>query len=95
MQAFGEAESGTEFCAIRMIAREHYLQVTDEHFEQAAQEAAQNSTQQPLAANCDELQADGQIGDNDAEMQLVAADSTCPQGEPVGGTGLEPVTLCV
>ncbi|MHC4329877.1 MAG: tyrosine-type recombinase/integrase [Planctomycetota bacterium] len=42
----------------RAVARKHYLQVTDEHFEQAAQlpnpidEAAQNATQQMFAQPC-------------------------------------------
>jgi integrase len=73
----------------RLIAREHYLQVTDEHFEKAAQKTAQFPAQRPAAADCDELRARRESGDFASEMQVLAVGDTSPQGIPVGGAGLE------
>ncbi len=81
----------------RVVAREHYLQVTDNHFQEAAgiTKAAQNPAQQPRATNCDELQTGGRMADNNADLQPVAADSNFSQEERMGGRGLEPLTPSV
>ncbi len=83
----------------RVIAREHYLQVTDEHFRQASgggqEKAAQNPAQQTRETACGGLQAGGRGSDNNAVLQPAAANCTSPQNEIVGGRGLEPLTPSV
>ncbi len=79
----------------RLIAREHYLQVTDEHFKKAAQKAAQFPAQRPCAADCDEAQTPNENRDIEANSQFLAVAGASSQGNRVGGTGLEPVTPCV
>ncbi len=80
------------------VARKHYLQVTDNHFEQALQNpmhgALQNAVQQPAA-----IERNGaHEGDGESEslascgvMRSVAPDCDSPQEVGVTPTGLEPV----
>ena len=81
----------------RAVARKHYLQVTDEHFEQAAmspEQAAQNATQQPHINSPKEQQPIQQTPVELAELNTqrnLAA--TC--SNPMGDTGLGPVASCV
>ena len=68
----------------RDVAREHYLQVTDEHFERAAQNAAHPAAtasvrEEPPKPKAPVLSDTGALG---------AVVSACS----LGGTGLEPVT---
>jgi len=76
----------------RPVARKHYLQVTDEHFEQAAKpedfgQAAQNPAQQNAAEPCivsHPVCKDAKFG--------LKRDIATQCEVPVGDTGLEPVT---
>jgi len=85
----------------RRVAREHYLQIRDADFlrasepEKPAQNPAQNPAQQPCAANCDELQPQGQNRTGAINLQEFAIDGTSSQGIPMGGAGFEPATFCV
>ena len=82
----------------RVVARKHYLQLTEEHFEQAAQnpaQCAQNPAQYPAATG-------GRVQDVTPQECLENADFQCSTGpsrpvhsEEMGGTGLEPVTSSV
>jgi len=72
----------------KAIAREHYLQVTNEHF----RKAAQNPAQRPCAAACDEVQASNKSRDIEANSQVLAVAGASSQGDRLGDTGLEPVT---
>ena len=81
----------------RLVAREHYLQVTDEHFRQAAQpeKAAQNPAQQPSADPCNRVQTTPAEATENAVFQGVAEDCRNLQSIKLGGRGLEPLTSCV
>jgi integrase len=81
----------------RIVAREHYLQVTDEHFRQAAEvnSAAQNAAQQPSATPCNAMQSTPEHPDENAVFHGVAADCKSLQDKGMGGAGLEPATSCV
>jgi len=75
----------------RLVAREHYLQVTDEDFEKAAQNTAQY-----LAVRVGSEQK--ATTDSDSEnpiLPLVTAKCNQVQNTPLGGRGLEPLTSCV
>jgi integrase len=81
------------------VAKEHYLQVTDAHFEQASARAAvkqENGVMQPLAAII--RKATQELGipchGNDLE-RLVARVCEASQGVLMGDEGLEPPTLSV
>jgi integrase len=77
----------------RAVAKKHYLQVTDEHFEQAAQlpdatdEATQNATQQTPAEPCMTSQPVSESAKFEAKRYPAE-----PCEAKVGDTGLEPVT---
>jgi len=62
----------------QVIARKHYLQVTDQHFRQAAgiENSARQAAQQSCAADCDELQGSRQAGSGNTDLQSVALNST-------------------
>jgi len=75
----------------RLVARQHYLQVTDEHFAKAAQNAAQSPA---VTGGASQETTCGDEAKN-AVFPLVTADSCELPTSPVGGTGLEPVTPCV
>jgi integrase len=75
----------------RRIAREHYLQVTEEHFRQAAHNAAQY----PAALNCKEQNDTPDKGLENAVLPLVTAHCDSVHESLLGDTGLEPVTSCV
>lgn len=82
----------------RVIAREHYLQVTDEHFQQAAQNAAhlaQKATQYPVARDSMSLSENRQEGPENADYPLIGATNGQTGRKEMGGTGLEPVTPSV
>ena len=72
----------------RVVARKHYLQVTDEHFEQAAQNAAQYSAEREGTEQND---TPGDTLEN-AVLRCDTAECGALQEAPVGDTGLEPVT---
>jgi integrase len=75
----------------RIVARKHYLQITDEHFEKAAQNAAQYEAVQ--VSNNKEVTMNN---DNEnADLPLVTAKYSSGKEFKLGGTGLEPVTSCV
>jgi len=76
----------------------HYLQVTDEHFRQAAQEAAQKAVQPVSAATCQNAPAEP--GPKKEPTSVVSGQRVADSGkniskDMVGDTGLEPVTSCV
>jgi len=75
----------------RAVARKHYLQVTDEHFQQAAQKAAQY----PAARSSNEQNVTPDKDLENAVLQLVAAECKSVHKPPMGGIGLEPTTSCV
>ena len=82
----------------RLIAREHYLQVTDEHVQQAAQNpahAAQKATPYPAACHSMPLSDDPAEGLENVDFPLIGAEIGHAKIVSVGGTGLEPVTFCV
>ena len=73
------------------VAAKHYLQVTDEHFEQAVQ----NPVQHPAAASRNEQQAgwvDAVSPDECEAMRRGAALYESAETSRLGDTGLEPVT---
>ena len=76
----------------------HYLQVTDKHFRQAAQEAAQKAVQPVSAATCQNAPAEP--GPKKEPTSAVSGQRVANTGKDisndmVGDTGLEPVTSCV
>ena len=82
----------------RVIAREHYLQVTDEHFEQAAQNpahVAQNPAQYPAARDGMTLSENQQESPENADCRLLRAENGHTESEGMGGRGLEPLTPSV
>lgn len=79
----------------RLVAREHYLQLTDEHFQKAAQNPAHYPAQQPCATNCDDAQTPNKNRDIEANSQFFAVAGASSHDDRMGGTGLEPVTPCV
>ena len=79
------------------VAMEHYLQVTDEHFEQAAG-ALQNAVQHTAAGGCEGVQgSQAEQGANASSSRLrkEAAPRTRREAAGMGDTGLEPVTSAV
>ena len=75
----------------KVVAREHYLQVTDEHFRQAAHFTAQQD-----AARCGNEQK--VTGDSDTEsldLPFVTASCDSVQEAGMGGRRLELLTSCV
>jgi len=80
----------------RTVAREHYLQVTDEDFRRAAcidnqtDRAAQNPAHQRDKLCHTASYTENESAKLDAKRHLV---TQCDK--PLGGTGLEPVTSCV
>lgn len=85
----------------RLVARKHYLQVTDEHFEQAAQNpahsapGAQNAAQYPAASEGIQRNTTPQESPENADLLCGAGACKSLQDKQMGGTGLEPVTPCV
>ncbi len=73
------------------VAREHYLQVTDEHF-QAAQKAAHFPAQQGRARSSTERKPEGESPEKQASLQLSATPCVSAQAEPMTLTGFEPVS---
>ena len=77
----------------RVVARKHYLQVTEEHFERAAgiiadnREAAQNPTQQNADLTC----VASHTGDESAKFNPERVPATQCERE-VGDAGIEPAT---
>lgn len=84
----------------QQIAAKHYLQVTDDHYEQAvsASGSMQNPVQQPVAGARDDSQDEKARIDNpsNCEELRIAADG-CEEflEDQVGVTGLEPVASSV
>ncbi|MHC4541074.1 MAG: hypothetical protein ACYTEK_18640 [Planctomycetota bacterium] len=64
----------------KAVAKKHYLQVTEEHFEQAAQlpdatdEVAQNATQQMFAESCTTLHPVSESAKFDAKRDSARVD---------------------
>jgi hypothetical protein len=82
----------------RLVAREHYLQVTDEHFRQAAQNpahAAQKATQYPVACHSMPASENRQEGSENADFAFFGPEIKDAENVSVGGAGLEPATPCV
>ena len=76
------------------VAIEHYLQVTDEHFEQAAS-ALQNPVQQTAASQCEQVNAVKGGNRNHSDCNTMQNDTTPCKGKGlhlVGQSGLEPPT---
>jgi integrase len=74
----------------RAVAQKHYLQVTDEHFEQGAH-AQRNTQQQPAAMRCKPMHAE----DTDPAKTRVCSVLHSSTSGGVGGTELEPATSTV
>lgn len=82
----------------RLVAREHYLQVTDEHFRQAAQNpahAAQKATQYPIACHSMPTSENQLESHENADFALCGPEIEDAENVSVGGAGLEPATPCV
>jgi len=86
------------------VAREHYLQVTEEHFERAAMRgtgAAQNAAQKPTQDAAENRNASQPVPSEATEyahcerLRSDANDCNPLQDKGMGLTGLEPVTLRV
>ena len=75
----------------KQVAREHYLQVTDEHFEKAAHFTAQY----PAALSGKGQNVIHREGLENAVFPLVTAYCDSVRESPMGGIGLEPTTSCV
>jgi len=76
------------------VAIEHYLQVTDEHFEQAA-EAVQNPVQQAAASQCEQVNAVNGGNRKHSDCNTMQNDTTpCTSKglQLMGQSGLEPPT---
>lgn len=95
------AESWPEhvFCSwignSRLVARKHYLQVTDEHFEQAAAasgQVAQNQAQQAAELPRTDSQSHSERTPDDQELQHVAAPCDAVPNLQMPRVGLEPTT---
>lgn len=76
----------------KVVARAHYLQVTDEHFDRAVEGAAQN----PAQSGADKSGQTRTLNSRDAQKTLVCPSKSdtvypSPFGQ-VGDTGFEPVT---
>ena len=79
----------------RVVARKHYLQVTEEHFEQAAisgTQAAQNPAQQPAVLPRTDSQGDLERTEDQQELQEVAARCAIVPELSAPRVGLEPTT---
>jgi hypothetical protein len=80
------------------VAREHYLQVTDEHFRQAAhgpEKCAQNPAQYTSVPGSNEHTPTPQGAPENADLQVGTTASKSLQEQELGGRGLEPLTSCV
>jgi hypothetical protein len=77
----------------RLIAREHYLQVTDEHFEQAAHSAAQNPAQYPAVEHGTAVDPTQPGGPENGDLLAGTNASKSLRGKEMGGTGLEHTTF--
>jgi len=75
----------------KVVAREHYLQVTDEHFRQAAHFTAQ----QGAVLSRNEQKVTGDSDTESLDLPLVTASCDSVQEAGMGGRGLEPLTSCV
>ena len=73
------------------VAMEHYLQVTDEHFRQAAQKAAQSVAESALL----EREAEGGDGQKTPEFPEDSESYANAHTNMVGDSGFEPLTSCV
>ncbi len=78
----------------KAVAREHYLQVTDEYFKQAAQNPAQYKAVLSASESTERKDTSNKTKEN-AIFPLITVPCDLMQGIQVGGTGLEPVTSCV
>ncbi|MBN1362962.1 MAG: site-specific integrase [Sedimentisphaerales bacterium] len=82
----------------RLVARKHYLQVTEEHFEQAAQNAAhldagaQNAAQYSAGRESIERGVTRQDDSENADLLCGTSAYKSLQDREMGDTGLEPVT---
>ena len=74
----------------RKVAHEHYLQVTEEHFERAVQSAAQNPAQYPTVSGCTVRNATPEDDLENADLQGVTAPCEATQDILVGRAGFEP-----
>jgi len=75
----------------KVVAREHYLQVTDEHFKQAAHFTAQ----QGAVLSRTEQKVTGDSDTESLDLPFVTASCDSVQEARMGGTRLELVTSCV
>jgi integrase len=73
------------------VAQKHYLQVTDEHF----QKAAQNPAQYEAASGGNEQNVTQDKDSKNADLPLVTATYNSVQNTGMGDEGLEPPTSCV
>lgn len=79
----------------KSVAREHYLQVTDEHFARAVRGGTggvtQKATQQPSETACDEAKPETPMRPKTQETQPVSADCVSSQNDPMTPMGFEPM----
>jgi len=73
------------------VAKKHYLQVTDAHFEKALHNSVQHTAESPRNAS----QSKPLAQQKPLQMQGFAANCELAHKRPVGGTGFEPVTSTV
>src|SRR5262249_43277100 len=82
----------------RDVARKHYLQVTDDHFDRAAagkDSAAQSAAQEPAESSAGDPQPVTVDTQEAANLQGESVSCEVLQAAKVGGTGFEPVTPSV
>src|SRR5688572_10153581 len=82
----------------RDTATQHYLQVTDAHFDQviadgAAAKAAQNPAQQPAAPSSNESQANSENIAKSGETCVIGVGAAMSANGRTFPTGVEPVTF--
>jgi len=73
----------------KKVAQEHYLQVTDEHYERAAG-AAQNAAQYPAEQACTGEKADSEDNQETVILPCVTRKFLSMQDLPLGRAGFEP-----
>jgi integrase len=81
----------------KSVAREHYLQVTDEHFARAVREGAggltQKATQQPPETDCDDQKPQTPVPSKTRETQPVSVGCVSSLDDQVTPMGFEPMSL--
>jgi hypothetical protein len=85
----------------QLVARKHYLQVTEEHFARAAQNtaheapAARKETQQPVAGSRIEQHENRAEGDENTDALIDVSAAQAGKDGGMGDEGIEPSTAAL